>query len=249
LIRAKHTDGYSLVELLVVIIIVGVIASVAIDGLNKVTETGRYEETMLELDQLADATIGQADLITGGSRVDYGYVGDVGSMPISLDNLVNRPGGYVTWNGPYIHDDFYAAAGGSETEYRLDAWGTAYTFGANYIRSTGSGSNISRRLANSPSDLLYNEADVLLLNLDLYPPGPVYRDSVTVTIHYPRGGVMTSSTVNPRADGLAVIDSLPIGLHLVEIAWLPTADTVRYRLGVNPGKHSYLEIQLNGGVW
>lgn len=247
--RAKDKNGYSLVELLVVIIIVGVIASVAIDGLGRVTETSRYEETMQELDQLAEAVAGDAHLITGGSRVDYGYIGDVGSLPLSLDNLVNRPGGYVTWDGPYIHDDYYSVSGGAESEYGFDAWGDNYTFGTSYIRSTGSGNNITRRLANSADDLLNNEVDVLLLNLDHYPPGPTYHDSVTVTVHFPRGGAMTSSTVNPRADGLATVDSIPIGLHLVEVAWLPTADTVRYRIGVNPGKRSYLEIQLNGGVW
>lgn len=247
--RPKPIAGYSLVELLVVIIVVGIIATVAIDGLDRVTETNRFEETRHELDQLAAAVAGDADLISGGGRIDYGYVGDVGSLPISIDNLVNRPGGYVTWDGPYVRDDFYAMSSGSESEYALDAWGKSYTFGSNYIRSTGSGSNITRSLAGSADDLLYNQVDVLLLNLNHYPPGPIYRDSVSVTVHYPRAGVMTARTVNPRSDGLAELDSIPIGLHLVEVAWLPTADTVRYRIGVNPGRRSYLEIQLNGGVW
>ena len=94
-------DGYSLIELLVVIIILGVIATVAVKSLTGVNDTVRIEETRQELSHLAWAIAGRPKLVSGGQRTDYGYVGDVGSLPVNLTALVQNPGSYSTWDGPY----------------------------------------------------------------------------------------------------------------------------------------------------
>ena len=79
--RLKKVGGYSLFELLAVIIIVGIIASVSMRSMRGSVEVSRVEETKQEMDHLAWAICGNPALISGGVRTDFGYVGDVGALP------------------------------------------------------------------------------------------------------------------------------------------------------------------------
>ncbi|MCK4371866.1 MAG: prepilin-type N-terminal cleavage/methylation domain-containing protein, partial [candidate division Zixibacteria bacterium] len=108
--RLTSETGYSLIELIIVIVIVAIIASVAVKSLKGTNEVVRTEETKAELEQLAYAVAGNPAVLSGGARTDYGYVGDVGALPPNLDALVTNPGGYGTWDGPYVRDDFYVTA-------------------------------------------------------------------------------------------------------------------------------------------
>jgi prepilin-type N-terminal cleavage/methylation domain-containing protein len=121
-------EGYSLIELLVVIVIVSIITAVALKSLRTVNDTVRIENTKKELDQLAYSVSGDPNLTSGGGRIDFGYVGDIGSMPPNLDALVSNPGGFATWQGPYLRDDYLPSAGSSNTEF--DDWGDAYAYAA-----------------------------------------------------------------------------------------------------------------------
>ena len=91
--------GYTLIELVIVIIILGIITTVAMRSIKDTNQTARIEETKKELEQLAIAIAGNPDLISGGQRTDFGYVGDIGALPPNLDALVQNPGGYTTWKG------------------------------------------------------------------------------------------------------------------------------------------------------
>ena len=69
----------------------------------------RTETTIARMDMLARAIAGDPNLISGGVRSDFGYVGDVGALPSNLDQLVTNPG-YSTWGGPYVRDEYSAGA-------------------------------------------------------------------------------------------------------------------------------------------
>ena len=244
-------DGYSLIELLVVIIILSIIATVAVKSLTGVNDAVRIEETRQELSHLAWAIAGRPRLVSGGQRTDYGYVGDVGSLPVNLDALVQNPGGYTTWDGPYIHDDFYSEAGASETEFRLDAWGKAYSYsGGVTISSTGGGSTLTREVANSSSDLLVNVVSAVVTDLDGSPPGAIYKDSVKFLLIHPNGtGGTTTRSGFPRADGFLAFDSVPIGSHTFAAVFVPTNDTIRRLINVDPGSNRCSDIQYYDDVW
>ncbi|RME30712.1 MAG: type II secretion system protein, partial [Candidatus Zixiibacteriota bacterium] len=102
--RLRGQRGYSLIELVVVLIIVGILASVALKSLRTAGVVAKTEQTRHELDKLAWAITGNPERSSGGVRSDYGYIGDVGALPPNLDALVTNPG-YATWKGPYIRDD------------------------------------------------------------------------------------------------------------------------------------------------
>ncbi len=246
-----HPSGYSLVELLVVIIIVGVLASVTLTSLNNANDVSKTEETKAELQQLAWAIAGNPDQVSHGIRTDFGYVGDVGALPPNLDALVENPGGYSTWDGPYIHDDFYPSPTAAATEYKLDAWGADYDFsGGIQISANAGGSQITQQIAGSADDLLNNSVTLVVLDLDHSPPGDDYKDSVDCVLTYPNGsGSTTSLTGNPDASGFLEYSAIPIGQHLLRLIYVPTGDTLTRYITVMPGHDYYAEVNLPDNLW
>ena len=243
----KH--GYTLVELVVVIIIVAVLASVTMRSMRGATDIARTEETKQELDQLAWAIAGNQERVSGGSITDFGYVGDVGALPDSLGALVVNPGGYSTWNGPYIRDEFTNGSG--DTEYRIDAWGQVYSYsGGVTITSSGGGSAITRQIANTVDDLLYNTVSLTVTDLNNTPPGSAYRDSIKFVLTYPNGSGSTISVAKfPGSDGYIQFDSIPIGQHQLQKIYIPSSDTSVCRVTVNPASRYYKEFSLASDIW
>lgn len=246
---ARENSGYSLVELLVVIVIVAVLASITLRSLRNATDVARTEETRRELDRLAWAIVGNPTLVSGGARTGFGYVGDVGGLPDSLGALVNNPGGYATWDGPYIGDEFTAGSG--DSEYRFDAWGQAYSYSAGVtISSGGGGSTITRELSYSVADLLYNSVVLTVTDLDNTPPGTNFADSLRLVLTYPDGsGATISSAKYPGSDGYVQFDSIPMGHHQLKVIYIPANDTSLRVVTVNPGSRYYKEINLASDVW
>jgi prepilin-type N-terminal cleavage/methylation domain-containing protein len=239
-------SGYTLFELLVVIVIVSIIASVALRSLKSINNAARAERTKEELNQLAYAIAGDPNMYSGGIRIDFGYIGDVGSMPPNLDALVKNTSGLASWNGPYLHDDYLISAASNSTGFKTDEWGANYSYsGGNTISSNGTGSAITRQIANSVDDLLYNAVAITITDINQIPPGAIYKDSVAVNLTLPNGagGNVTISRI-PTSDGFARIDSVPIGQHELEVIYQPLADTLKRKVTVNPGMQSNINLNL-----
>ncbi len=243
--------GYSLFELLVVIIILSIISAVSLKSLKSASDVARIEQTKQELRQLAYAVAGNPKLISGGNRTDYGYVGDIGAMPVNLQALVQNPGGLTTWNGPYVHDDFYTSAAAAESEFGIDAWGAPYQYsGGSAITSLGGTEPITFKVANSIDDLLYNRLAVAVTDFDLSTPGTDFRDSITVNVAVPDGaGGIAVLQKTPRADGFVQFDSIPVGIHSLFVVYIPFNDTLTRQIDVGPGSNLYAEISLYREVW
>jgi prepilin-type N-terminal cleavage/methylation domain-containing protein len=240
--------GYTLVEMVLVVIIIAILAAVAFRSLGRTLDVSRTEETKAEMEHLAYAIAGNPELVSGGTRTDFGYIGDVGTFPPDWDALVTNPG-YATWNGPYMEDDF--SSGGPDYTFKLDAWGKLYSPpNSNVFSSTGGPQTIAREIAPSASALLYNSVVLSVEDIDQSPPGPKYCDSVRLAIAYPNGtGGMTTRTAVPNANGLARLDSIPIGLHELRMIYLPSDDTVQRKIAVNVGRTTYIDMQYFGDVW
>jgi prepilin-type N-terminal cleavage/methylation domain-containing protein len=127
-------SGFTLIELVIVIIVLGVLASVGIPVIGGMIASSKESATKRELLLLKTAIVGQA-----GSAEIRGYENDVGSLPPDLGGLVTKPAGVANWdrftqtgwNGPYID--------ASNNDYLTDAWGAGYIYdsGARSIRSVG----------------------------------------------------------------------------------------------------------------
>ena len=102
--------------------------------------------------QIRAAISGTPDRTAGGRYVDRGYIGDVGALPSSLNDLITNPGlpaydyfSRTGWNGPYLVDN-------GTGEILRDAWlvdyvlnvadSTIRSFGPNKIDDSGTGDDI-----------------------------------------------------------------------------------------------------------
>jgi len=140
----KSETGFTLVELVLIIVVLGIVAAVAIPKIGDIITGSKTNATKEEMMRLKTAIVGNSAVTSGGRPTDRGYRGDVGSFPPNLTGLAARPGGIVVWN-PYTrlgwHGPYIDSTGG---EYLKDAWGAAYVYDstARTITSTGSGTNI-----------------------------------------------------------------------------------------------------------
>lgn len=245
----RSHNGYTLIEMVMVMVIIGILAAVAFKSMGGALDVSRSQETMAEMEQLAYAIAGNPDLVSSGTRTDYGYIGDIGALPTNWDDLVSNPAGYSNWDGPYVQDEF--SAGGGNYEFKLDAWGKQYTSpNSNTFSSTGGPSAITRKVANSAADLMNNSVIVSVTDLDGTPPGVIYRDSVKFLLTYPDGaGATTTATQYPDGGGLARFDLIPIGVHSLRMIYIPANDTLRRMIAINPGRDFHADLQHFGDVW
>ncbi|HWR82580.1 MAG TPA: prepilin-type N-terminal cleavage/methylation domain-containing protein [Candidatus Deferrimicrobium sp.] len=240
----RSRQGFTLIELIIVIIALGVVAAVAVRNLSVSIETAKVEQTKQELDQLAYAIVGNPAVYANGARGDFGYVGDIGALPPGLDALGRNPGAYSTWDGPYIDTGLTGA------EYLADAWGANYVYTDTMVRSVGSGSNIDKVFAARQSDLLSNSVSGVVVDAGGTSPGSIYKDSLILRLTYPNGAGSTATvSANPDAAGYFRFADIPIGLHRLAIIYAPDTDTATYTIAVNPAGAVKLSIVFPAELW
>lgn len=238
-------QGFSLIEMTIVIVVIGILAGVAMQSMKAMVEDTRQVKTEREMEMLAKAIVGDPALVSNGERSDFGYVGNIGSFPPNLEALISNPGSYTTWDGPYVPSGFSQDTLGLKT----DEWGQLYTYtGGLTITSTGSGSTIIKKIADTTSDYLLNTLNGTIKDANDSLPGSVYKDSVDIKITIPNGsGSTVTKTYHPDSIGAFTLDSIPVGQHELRIIYTPEADTLFRYLTVLPRHKSSLVYEFASG--
>jgi len=120
--------GFTIIELVMVIIILGIVAAIAIPRMGGIDESSRIMATKSEMLMLKKAIVGNTAVVSGGRYIDIGFEGDVGHPPAGLMELGIKPDSLSAynkytrtgWNGPYIDT--------SGEDYLRDAWGVQYVY-------------------------------------------------------------------------------------------------------------------------
>jgi len=234
--------GFTLIEVLMTIVIIGILAAVAMRSVQSSIDSSRVRETQAEMDELIAAIAGNPDLYNNGMRSSFGYVGDVGALPASLDNLVTNPGGYSTWNGPYVSRRFTQDTEG----FKKDAWGNNYTFSTGItLASTGGGSiPMTKSASSAAADLTTTPVQGTITDAAGNPPGDS-SVAITVSIAYPDGaGGTTSLSTNPTAGGSFSFSNIPVGVRTITAAYRATNDTARVYAAVLPKSGATVAMRL-----
>ena len=230
--RIKTQSGFSLLEMTVAIVIVGILMAVAMQSMTSMIEDIRQIKTEREMELLSKSIVGDPDVAQNGGRVDFGYVGDIGAFPPNLNALYTNPGGYSTWKGPYLPTGYTQDSTGLKT----DEWGIGYNYsGGVTITSTGSGTTITKKIARLSTDYLQNKINGVIKDKANTLPGATKKDSVDIKITVPNGsGSTLTKLYRPNASGSFTLDSIPAGTHPLRIIYTPNADTIFRYLTVYP---------------
>lgn len=134
LMNRRHTNseriiresqrGFTLIEILVVVMIIGMLAAMVGPAVMRRADGARKNTAKVQIENLVNAC--------------NIFKLDTGTYPSSLEGLVNDPG-VTGWDGPYLDDG----------KIPLDPWNQPFEFqsdrGSVTIVSTGSGERISNR--------------------------------------------------------------------------------------------------------
>lgn len=241
-LRITRQRGFTLIEVLMTIVVMGILAAVAMRSVQSSINSSRVRETQSEMDELVYGIAGNPDLVNNGMRSDFGYVGDVGALPSTLDNLMTNPGGYSTWKGPYLSNRFTQDIDG----YKRDAWANLYTFSSGItVSSTGGGATpMTKSAASSAAALTSTPITGSITDAAGNPPGDS-NVAVTVTVTYPNGtGGTTTASANPSKGGSFTINSIPVGVRQVRAVYRATSDTVYAYVAALPSDGATVVMRL-----
>ncbi|MBT4760257.1 MAG: prepilin-type N-terminal cleavage/methylation domain-containing protein [Bdellovibrionaceae bacterium] len=227
----NKNSGFTLIEVIMAILLIAVLTSVAVVEIGDSFSENSFESTRNEMLEIRNALVGDPNLKQGGSRISFGYLGDVGGIPSAVQGLAAltvNPGVPVTgwavdaterigvgWNGPYL------SSGSLAQDWTTDAWGNAYVYAPTATPPTltsrgadgvAGGTALNQDIVIQLPDNTY-KANVYGVILD---NGSVFSGDAEVVFNYPNGsGVLTTSTDTVVAgdNGSFSFTNIPMGVR------------------------------------
>lgn len=141
--RANRESGFSLVELIVVMLIITVMAGVVAPVASKVRDRGARQATLAEMQNVDEAV-----------RI---YFLDTGALPSTPNALHQDPGGLPGWSGPYLSGGVGNGTG-SDVDFDQDGWRVPYAL-------TTSGDVLT--LTSAGPDRVQGTTDDMVLDVDI----------------------------------------------------------------------------------
>jgi prepilin-type N-terminal cleavage/methylation domain-containing protein len=199
--RRRGSGGFTLIEVIVVIAVVSILASMAVPFVAKILDQSREEATRKQMEEMHRAIMGDPKAPT------VGYLADLGRLPVTLAQLNTQgtqPGvttvapptglGIVRygWQGQYVKVGF------SPTAYLTDGWGTALVYNSATGQFTSYGPN---RALGGGDDITYPSSAVVTTGrvlVNLY----VWRTDNTTSQYVlnPQPASFAGMQVNVRVD-------------------------------------------------
>jgi general secretion pathway protein G len=126
-IKSRHEKGFTLIELMIVIAIIGILSAIAIPNFISYREKSKIAHAESELKTIQMAIIDLAfDTNMWPNNIQAGIVdagcdsGELGDLSAPDAGLVATNGDFPDWNGPYLE------------EIPTDPWGNNYWWDPDY---------------------------------------------------------------------------------------------------------------------
>jgi len=238
-------------ELLVVLLIIGILSTVALRTIDATRDRSLFDQTTKEMDQLVKAMVGNPDLTYDGRRVDFGYYGDMEELPSELRDLVYNPGS-TAWHGPYLR----LTVGGDTVSYRYDGWGAEYKYFplSGTIESRGNPKfPMTVKIVDALTQLTDNTISGTITDRDGNAPDSSVASRCTVKLHYNNEVLNPTPRAKAVAPGgfyeysLAGADLVPIGTHKL-VAHIPGESLVRW-VTVLPRSRTVVDFKFSKSFW
>lgn len=228
--KSTEQRGFSLIELMIIIVVLGIMAAIALQSMSSAVEDSRRIQTERKMENVSHAIVGNPEIMQDGIRSDFGYVGDVGAFPPNLGALYHNPG-MPTWHGPYAHIEHTE----DSISFHNDAWGDPFTYSGVTLTATGHGTTMTKKMADAAGDYLFNLVPGSIRDRNDSTPGTLWMDSVKILVDIPSGasGLVTRS-YKPTSSGAFSLDSVPAGKRFFRFIYLPANDTIRRYYTVLP---------------
>ncbi len=224
----KNKKAFTLIELILTIILIGILATMTAPFLGTEDEAEKFELTKKKMEKIREAIMGNDSKDAKGERKSFGYFGDFGRLPGSLNVLESEESptwSFDTscmigagWRGPYYSSDF-----GDPYSISTDRWGKAFIYSTNppYIKSYGSD-------GASGGSSYASDLTVELSTSGLFSTlRGIVKDSFTalnnknVKVCYPVNGAVSNSTTKTDSSGIFSLASIPFGIRSVAVINTP----------------------------
>jgi general secretion pathway protein G len=176
--------GFTLIEIIVTMAIMSILAGALVPMVYRVWESNEIALTRARMADLKTAIAGDPNLYQQGIRSDYGFVGDIGDLPDTLDDLISDSGAWIGWNGSYL-------PGGSDpVNFMRDAWGRDIVYSVHSPPLLIAGKEVAATLRSAGPDGNFGTADDIdensalelqILSKDVWPTASI-RGNLNITL-------------------------------------------------------------------
>ncbi len=240
--KANSSGGFGLVAIIIVLAMLGVAAGVAVLFVTQLRDIRGERLSRDEMTVLKEAIAGKKNLFAGAGRAEFGYVGTMGKVPSSLEDLYKKGSQAAFsfssskrigagWAGPYITplvienlDSLKKDPFGNDYEYT----GAEFTRGDGKvvsvrIRSTGPDGTLDSAITASLSgddrevDILKTEAFSTLSGF-VVDSGDIGQADVAVFLNRPVDGAATSVSTSTDGTGAYSFSDVPFGIMIMNIS-------------------------------
>ncbi len=221
--------GFTLIEVIVILVVMSILAAVAIPVALMIFETAAEDATREEMINLKKAMIGDSNRQQSAARGNFGFLGDMGRLPINLDELYRRGSlpsfsydnvkqAGAGWKGPYITGSF---SGEEANEFKKDGLGNDYAL-------TMGPSQLDGVLTSAGPDGVPGTADDISLEILPVETTATLRGSVkdalgngisnvSVNLNFASNGFLTLVTAITDTNGNYSFSSVPFGPRSVQV--------------------------------
>ncbi len=259
----RSRGGFSYLTVIVVLAMLGIAGGVAFVFTSQLVDIRRERQSRDELADIKQAIIGNTDYVVLDSRGDFGYIGNMGSLPSGLEDLYKKGSQPVYafstakivgagWKGPYITPLLIE----NVDSLKKDPFGNDYVYSTSqYTRSDGE--VVVAKITSKGADGTVSTSDdrfVEVLKREVFatvtgtvtsPDGAALEDAA-VTLNIPASGALTTKSTTTDSSGNYSFSDVPFGVSSVEIE--ATADTGSGTTGIAYVENSAVTINSNTEV-